>query len=52
MPERSLAIPSLEDIRRIFDNDNDSRAGPPPAAPTAADHATPRIADPMENDDD
>jgi len=50
VPDHSLAIPSLEDIRRIFDND--SPAGPPPATPIGPDHATPRTADPMENDDD
>ncbi|MGY0613033.1 MULTISPECIES: hypothetical protein [unclassified Luteimonas] len=47
MPERNLAIPSLEDIRRILGND--TPAGPAPAAP---DRAAPKPADPMENDDD
>ena len=50
MPDGRLEIPSLEDIRRIFGND--IPAGPSPATPTGADQATPRPADPMENDDE
>lgn len=50
MPERTLEIPSFEDIRRILGNDD--ATDPPPATPTDADDTIPRTGDSMENDDD